>query len=103
MSELYKLENGVPVRCESTIEWGQWIENKENRRIAYAEKDGVKVSTVFLGVDHGFGTEKGVLFETMIFGGDNDGYQGRYQTLTEAKAGHERAMVLAFGEVKEEK
>jgi hypothetical protein len=46
----------------------------------------VSVSTVFLGIDHGFRCDRGlpVLWETMIFGGPHDGYQNRYTSRTDA-------------------
>lgn len=38
----------------------------------------VRVSTVFLGLDHFGRVGEPVLWETMIFGGAHDGYQARY-------------------------
>lgn len=52
----------------------------------------VEVSTVFLGIDHSFGSGPPLLFETMVFGGELDQEQERYSTEAEAAAGH-RAMV----------
>jgi hypothetical protein len=52
----------------------------------------VRVSTVFLGLDHGFGfaTEHGpVLFETMVFGGRLDGHMERSRTREDALHTHE--------------
>ena len=58
----------------------------------------VTVSTVFLGIDHGW-TDEGrpIVFETMVFGGPLDQHQERCATWREAKAQHERvcAMVRA--------
>lgn len=54
----------------------------------------VNVSTVFLGLNHGFFGED-LWFETMIFGGPNDEYCERYPTLEAAKAGHQRAVRIA--------
>ncbi len=52
------------------------------------------ISTVFLSMDHGLagliGDETPVLFETMVFGGEHDGYQERYHTYDEAEEGHKR-------------
>jgi len=49
-----------------------------------------RVSTVFLGFDHGYGeTESPLLFETMVFDGDFDGYQMRYSTYEDAMKGHQ--------------
>ena len=57
----------------------------------------VKISTVFLGLDHNFGAGKPLLFETMIFGGKHDGYQERYSTYKEAEKGHQKALNLVKG------
>ena len=54
----------------------------------------VTVSTVFLGLDHSFGDGPPLLFETMIFGGAQDGRNERYEDRATALAGHERAMAL---------
>lgn len=47
-----------------------------------------RVSTVFLGLDHGWGEGPPVLYETMVFGGPLDGECERYCTRAEAVAGH---------------
>jgi hypothetical protein len=49
-----------------------------------------RVSTVWLGVDYGFGLGQTppVIFETMIFGGLLDGFLTRYCTPAEAARGH---------------
>lgn len=51
----------------------------------------VHVSTVFLRLNHGWG---GVpqWFETMIFGGEHDGWCERYETYDQAEAGHKRTV-----------
>lgn len=67
------------------------------RRVAYAEKGGTEVSTVWLGLDHGFGYGPPLIFETMIFGGEHDNDTWRYATLDEALEGHQRACLVAFG------
>lgn len=61
------------------------------RRIGWDEVDGLyRVSTVFLGIDHGFGENDVVLFETMVFPVDGwaELYGQRYRTIQEARAGH---------------
>ena len=67
---------------------------RSNERIVGLDTtDKVKISTVFLGLDHGFsGTP--LWFETMIFGGAHDGYQERYTTWEEAETGHQIALAL---------
>lgn len=97
MSDHYILEGKNAVRTD-LMTWAAWLEKGE-RRVGQAEKDGVRVSTVFLGLDHSFGNEPGpVLYETMIFGGPHDQYQERYRTWDEAEAGHKKACELAYGE-----
>lgn len=59
--------------------------------------NGVHVSTVFLGLDHAMFGGPPVLFETMIFGGEHDEYQERYQTYESAQEGHWRAVLMAMG------
>jgi hypothetical protein len=100
MKGFYIIKNGSPVETETTEEWAQWIKNQDNRRIGWDVKDGVSVSTVFLGMDHNFlpsGTP--VLWETMIFGGEHNDYQERYTSEADAREGHKRAMELAFGKL----
>lgn len=67
--------------------------NIENKVVAKDEINGVKISTVFLGMDHGF-FGKPLLFETMIFGGEHDMYQERYSTYEQAEKGHKVAVDL---------
>lgn len=50
----------------------------------------VRVSTVFLPIDHGYSIERPVLYETMVFGGKYSHYQERYRTEHEAIKGHKR-------------
>ncbi len=50
------------------------------------------VSTVFLGLDHGFGMGPSLFFETLILGGPHDGYMVRYPTWELAEVGHHEAV-----------
>lgn len=85
--------------------WGPWFEEatKTRRRVvrreAYAtalneekgEVERVEVSTVFLGLDHnwsGHDDAMPLLFETMVFGGPDDGDMFRCCTWEEAEAQH---------------
>lgn len=91
-------ENNHPIEVEDLHVWASFMQGHEkNRQIAKDElPGGVRVSTVFLGLDHSFG-EVGlpVLWETMIFGGPNDQYQERYTSHEAALEGHARALKLA--------
>jgi hypothetical protein len=85
--------------------WAIWFEvysRNRGRVIKSTQVDRdppIRVSTVFLGIDHGFnfsGDRPPILFETMIFGGEHNQYMDRYPTYEEALAGHQRACELAF-------
>lgn len=54
----------------------------------------VKVSTVWLGLDHNWMGGRILIFETMIFGGSHDLCAWRYTTEDEAKEGHASAVTL---------
>lgn len=61
-----------------------------------AVADDVEVSTVWLGIDHGWHRDgPPVIFETMVFGGELDGDMWRYSTRQEAVDGHANAVTLA--------
>lgn len=100
MSEHYVLEGrrAVPV---DLMTWARWLE-KSDRVVAITERDGVKVSTVFLGLDHSFGGGPPQIFETLVFEGDHDGDMDRYSTWEEAEAGHAAMVEKVFGEPTEE-
>jgi hypothetical protein len=46
-------------------------------------------------IDHRFGSGPPLLFETMIFGEEDDEYQKRYSTWKEAEEGHQIAVNYA--------
>lgn len=73
----------------SLEEWAKWFETTD-RHIGNDHIGDVKISTVFLGLDHSFGGDKPLLFESMIFGGERDQDQFRYSTYEEAEAGHKK-------------
>ena len=90
MNDKYILVDREPVLEEDLGKWGKWLEENE-RHVADTAVEGLRVSTVFLGIDHSFGNGKPLLFETMIF--PQDGFQeelycDRYSTWEEAEEGH---------------
>ena len=93
MNGQYILNGKTPVECNDLIEWVKQMEGK-NRIVEQSQFGDVKVSTVFLGLDHSFGDGEPLLFETMIFGSENDQYQDRYSTWDEAVEGHKKACEL---------
>ncbi len=87
---------GEPVPTD-WLTWARWRDaNDDARGVAVTQRDAVLVSTVFLGMDHGWGAGPPVLWETMIFGGDHHDYQERYTSRADALAGHRRACALAW-------
>jgi hypothetical protein len=93
MNGQYILNGKTPVECNDLMEWAKQMEGK-NRIVEQSQFENVKVSTVFLGLDHSFGDGEPLLFETMIFGGEHDQYQDRYSTWDEAVEGHKKACEL---------
>ena len=91
----YILEGHEPVKVEDILTWGRWFETADRHVAKTAISDEVNVSTVFLGLDHSFGAGPPLLFETMIFGGEHDQYQDRYETWKQAEAGHQKAVEMA--------
>lgn len=91
-----RFEDGTVVKAKDQMEWSAWFETC-NRSIAKDTVANALVSTVFLGIDHGFSEDGSpVLFETMVFvDGDMSGeFQHRYCTEEEAKAGHALAVKM---------
>lgn len=87
----YILDGHEPVPVEDPLVWALWYEN--NRETCVVKQDRVApmvhVSTVFLALDSDYGqVTPPKLFETMIFGGKDNGYRQRYATYEEAEAGH---------------
>ena len=97
MTDHYILEDGNPVPCDSLFKWARWM-GRNDRHLARDIFSDVRVSTVFLGLDHSFGGSVPILWETMIFGGEHDQYQKRYSSKEEALAGHDEAVQLVVAE-----
>jgi hypothetical protein len=110
-------KNHIPYKVE-LMEWSNWIESCYNKtggikhvRSNYIKKYYVYVSTVFLGLDHGFCWDEDkyipILFETMIFMHNNPGhelnqYEERYHTWDEALKGHRRLLRLLIKTLRDE-
>lgn len=94
----YRLVNkrAVPVAGDDVMVWAREFERGDKRRVDETRlPGGVRVSTVFLGLDHAWDAGPPLIFETMIFGGKHDEYQERYSTWKQAVAGHAKAVELA--------
>lgn len=93
--EHYILDDEGNLKVVDLMTWARWFETAE-RQTASDFLGDVRVSTVFLGIDHNFSDDGPPLFwETMIFGGPNDQYQDRYSSRADALLGHAKALELA--------
>lgn len=88
-------DNGNPVPEPDLMAWGTWMQTGD-RTIKKTKIGDIKVSTVFLGLDHNYlGQGPPLLYETMCFRADGqvverDDCFARYSTRAEALAGHEQ-------------
>jgi hypothetical protein len=96
VSDKYILVGHTPVPCPWLLRWATWFETAD-RQVAESLQGDVRVSTVFLGLDHSF-SDHGppVLFETMVFIGHDAQDCERYSTWDEAEAGHARWVQQVF-------
>src|SRR4030095_5621605 len=94
---LFKLdEHQQVVPCDNVMEWANWFETSDRVVAQTKIRDGVRVSTVFLGTNHSVDPPAPpIVFETMIFGGAHDQHTQRYATWFDAEQGHEEACQLA--------
>lgn len=84
------------IPADDLIEWAKWFDVGENRIIAKTQVGQSLVSTVFLGINHGFDSNTPLWFETLVFGGPHHGQQDRYQTYNQAVEGH-KEVVASLG------
>lgn len=97
MPHWYKLdEHKRPVPCNFQEAQQALAGHKNVQKITVLQfatpffNEEVCISTVFLALDHSLGDGEPVLFETLVIGGVNDGYQERYTSHALAMAGHQR-------------
>ncbi len=118
-TDKYILKGKKVVPEYDLMKWARWFETAGKTRIVrqtqiikglkFGKKAlgiPIKISTVFLGLDHSFAFGRNhipILFETMIFGGKHDQYQERYATWEEAEKGHKKALKLVKESFSEEK
>ena len=114
MTNKYILSGHEVIPCEDLTKWAEWFETAD-RKVAKTDIpkrtflvwigklfktkrfEPVRVSTVFLGLDHSFGDGRVQLFETMIFGGKFDQDMWQYSTWEESEKGHEKAVKKVKG------
>lgn len=96
-------ENKRPVHPKTMDEYNElmWGKDRANKVVAKDTHDNFYISTVFLGMDHGFGSPP-QFFETMVFDqtGEtsynnnklNEIFMDRYETWEQAEEGHRRIL-----------
>ena len=92
-------KRGRPRPEPDLFKWAQWMETND-RHVAHdifrqGQAEEIRVSTVFLGIDHNwFDQGPPILWETMIFGGDDklDLDMQRYSSVNTARIGHSKAV-----------
>lgn len=90
----YILKGKKAVEETDLLKWTKWFETAE-RHVGNDTIGKVRISTVFLGIDHNWGfSQKPLVFETIIFGGKHNDCQERYSTWEEAEKGHKKAVKM---------
>lgn len=89
----YILDENNDPKVVPLKEWGEWMQTADRslaRTIIDNSDPETFVSTVFLGVDHGYGEFSPILWETMAFTGYDplDEFTQRYMNAERALAGH---------------
>ena len=87
---LYVERNGELVAEPDPMAWARAMED-EGRIIAHDEIDGVTFSTVFVGIDAAISGPP-MVYETMVFGGPDNGWTARHATRGGARLGHAAAV-----------
>lgn len=102
---LYTLdEDGIPVGTFDTQGWARWMDGSESRREesrywSHTLTNGLRVTTIFLGIDQGFGTVGNIgpplLWQTVIVEDNRVRWETLYSRLDDARRGHADALELA--------
>lgn len=102
---MYILKGKVPVAVDDPVRWGLWMA-KTDRIVKRETIRDLRISTVFLGLDHQYGRGPPLLFESLVFWEyekpvtqqilgiklESEALEGtmrRYSTWEEAEVGHE--------------
>ena len=89
---LYYDREGRPL--DDPMKWAKLFSDPKYKVLQKTETRGAVVSTVWLGLDHGWGEGPPIIFETIVFGGRCDGEMWRYSTEEQARLGHWNAVVM---------
>ena len=94
---LFILVDRKPVACPDVMQWGEWYEHSGERTVGDTTVGAMRISTIFLGIDHAWLGGATRLFETMAFGGPMDMQQERCSTWDQAETQHAAWVARARG------
>jgi hypothetical protein len=96
MNGRYILDGHKPVEEPDLFKWAEWYETADRHVRDTFQGDDVRVSTVFLALDHSVGHGPPLLFETMVFVNGVGEDCERYSTWAEAEEGHANMVAKIF-------
>ena len=76
----------------SLEEFSRLIVQPDEKFVGVAKIGDVRVSTVWLGINHNIMGSRPVVFELMIFGGEHDEYQERFYSEEDAVKRHDEVV-----------
>lgn len=95
----YKLDGHRVTLCESASEWAEWFAVAD-RRVAQTWLGDVRVSTVFLGLEHNpLPDGSPALFETEVHVNGTANPVRRYAVWDDAEAGHAEIVAMIEAEI----
>jgi hypothetical protein len=106
-TQWYKLHHRKPVLCKFSMvdepeKFAKECAYKTSNKVRVKYIGNVKISTVFLPINHAFNDSEPILFETMVFGPDNGAKLiARASTWREALNMHKKAVGLTKLHMKE--
>lgn len=85
----------------SRDEWIKAFENIDARRVGsnWLGSSQYWVSTVWTGIDYNYEKGKPLIYETVVFYGDDDIYRSNHANWDEAERGHLEAVVWTMREI----
>lgn len=84
---LYFDMDGNPMTLK---QWATAMESHDRWQLLYAEPPRLRISTVWLGLDHSLRGAEPEIFESMVWVDGDEVEQQRYATQEEAEEGHRR-------------
>lgn len=93
MAGLFILVDRIPKEVHDFLEWSAWFQAAD-KTVERTVISDIAITTLFMGMTTSYRDGAPLLFETMVFGGEYDGYQEKYSTWSSAVKGHEFACEL---------